>query len=503
MKALRMRETGNKIIKTIVSLILVFISALFPMLIQGELVLANDNSPTAVIMAENKSVDPQGQITIGVYANNVTRLVGYNINITYDQAVINVISTSPKESTNYSIPGQVHATGYQDIQEGVTGNIKLFDLTIEAKGSSGTSSPLTIDVIELDGLLNYPNIDPQDIPCTIQNGSVTINSTAASIATSISAISAPSKDATQLTLPTVPEGYTIGIKSTDNSSVITSGGSIIPPSIDTTVALVLTVVRTADGTSSDTSAISVVVPAKTQTTYGALIQLSVGKGLARPDKISTAKNVRIPINVDSATFTAGFNSYSFDITYDPSKISPTGLVAYTSDNKNGIAVPTSLGQITLTDSTHASVHVQWSGTTPVGATYASSKGALFKAIFTAQTGFVSTDTQTGVGITTANFALNSNPSNNVTTTLGIVYFGMYGDVNGDGQINGTDSAQIVRYALHKTPNSIDVTDPIQKNVRLLAADVNNDGQYNGTDSAQIVRYALHKTPNSLNSGFGY
>lgn len=318
---------------------------------------------------------------------------------------------------------------------------------------------------------------------------------AADVAEGITAIAQPAKDATSMVLPTVPDGFTVSIKTSSLPSVITTEGSITPPSADTTVELVLTVVRTADGTSADTSAISVLVPAKTPTTYGDPIQLSIGKGLARPDKITPAKMVRIPIYIDSTTFATGFNAYSLDISYDPSKVSPTGIVAYTSDNKNGIAVPASLGQITAIDSTHASVHVEWSGNTPAGATYAGSKGILFKVIFTAQTGFVPTDMQTNLEVTTANFILNSNPSNNVTPTAGIIYFGMFGDVTGEGNLTSADYGQILRFTLGKTSL-------LNNPARLLAAEINGDGNITSADYGQILRYTLGKS-SLLNTLFQY
>lgn len=318
---------------------------------------------------------------------------------------------------------------------------------------------------------------------------------AADVAAGITSITPPASNATSLVMPSVPPGFSIHIKSSSVPSVVSLTGVITPPAIETTVGLVLTVVRISDESVADTSEISVVVPAKTQSIYGAPIQLVVGKGLARPDKITPAKNVLIPINIDSTSFAAGLNAYSFDIDYDPSKVNPTGLVPYTSDNKNGIAVPISLGEITLTDSTHASVHVQWSGNTPVGATYASSKGMLFKVIFTAQTGFVLADAETGIEVTNSNFNLGSNPSNNITSNTGIIYFGMYGDATGDGFITSADTTQIRRYTLTKSST---LTTP----ARILAADVNNDTFITSADNTQILRYSLSKS-STLTSLFQY
>lgn len=306
-----MRNARHGIIYIFISAMLGAFALMLPLFIQTEPVFADPNPPT-VIMIENKSIDPGEVVTLGVYANNVTRLVGYHISITYEQEVINVISSSPENTTNYSDPGHVYATGLRDVQDGVTGNIKLFELTIEAKGSSGSTSPLTIEVIELDGLLNYPDIESVSIPHTIQNGSITINSTAASIAAGISTISAPAKDATQLTLPSVPDGYTIGIHTTDNQSVITTSGKITPPSADTIVNITFVVTRSSDNSFAETAKISVVVPAKT----------SVGSSISGRINLPTGSNhsgITVSIVGETITTTT-MTDGSFTLTEIPSGI---------------------------------------------------------------------------------------------------------------------------------------------------------------------------------------
>ncbi|TXK84410.1 glycosyl hydrolase family 95 catalytic domain-containing protein [Paenibacillus sp. N3.4] len=93
---------------------------------------------------------------------------------------------------------------------------------------------------------------------------VPAGATAEGIASSIKSIPAPATNATTLTLPTVPTGFTIAIKRSDNTAVIQTDGTIIPSSVDTTVNLVLEVMRTSDGTKAETVNIPVVVPAKTE-----------------------------------------------------------------------------------------------------------------------------------------------------------------------------------------------------------------------------------------------
>jgi hypothetical protein len=70
--------------------------------------------------------------------------------------------------------------------------------------------------------------------------------TASEVAAGINSISSPSSDATTLTLPGVPKGYTIAIESSSHDQVIALDGVIKAPSADTAVELVLKVTRTSD-----------------------------------------------------------------------------------------------------------------------------------------------------------------------------------------------------------------------------------------------------------------
>ena len=78
------------------------------------------------------------------------------------------------------------------------------------------------------------------------------------IAASFIEIATPAKGEEKLTLPTVPEGFTVSIKSSSNLSVIALDGSITPPMRDTEVKLVLTVAKGTD--TADTKEITVTVP---------------------------------------------------------------------------------------------------------------------------------------------------------------------------------------------------------------------------------------------------
>jgi hypothetical protein len=98
--------------------------------------------------------------------------------------------------------------------------------------------------------------------------------TADEIAEGISSITTPNSNATSLTLPDVPNGYTIAITQSSDSSVIRLDGTIIPPPEKTTVVLVLTVTRKYDNSSANTESIAVDVPGQSSITTGGVVTAS-------------------------------------------------------------------------------------------------------------------------------------------------------------------------------------------------------------------------------------
>ncbi|WP_187273995.1 S-layer homology domain-containing protein [Paenibacillus sp. N3.4] len=108
-----------------------------------------------------------------------------------------------------------------------------------------------------DGQSAYTDIIPVVVPAKS-----IVQQTAAEVAATITTITAPTKDATALTLPTVPSGFTVAIKNSSNTGVIALNGTIVPPTAQTTVNLVLEVTRTSDNSKASAGSIAVVVPAK-------------------------------------------------------------------------------------------------------------------------------------------------------------------------------------------------------------------------------------------------
>ncbi|WP_051251118.1 discoidin domain-containing protein [Paenibacillus harenae] len=88
-------------------------------------------------------------------------------------------------------------------------------------------------------------------------------SSAVNLASKITSVEAPEEDAASLSLPAVPKGYTIAIKSAAPAGIIGTNGAIAKPAVNTFVSVVFTVTKTADGTTADTGSILTLVPGET------------------------------------------------------------------------------------------------------------------------------------------------------------------------------------------------------------------------------------------------
>jgi len=87
-----------------------------------------------------------------------------------------------------------------------------------------------------------------------------IEPTAKDVASSITSIDAPEKGEWKLTLPEIPEGYSISIKGSDREAVIGLDGRIYPPLVDAVVNLTFEVVRLSDNTTALTDTFEITVP---------------------------------------------------------------------------------------------------------------------------------------------------------------------------------------------------------------------------------------------------
>ncbi|MBS4196897.1 FIMAH domain-containing protein [Lederbergia citri] len=172
-------------------------------------------------------------------------------------------------------------------------NYAFFDVTVPAEGAyklqleylTGNERSFFVGVNGEEGspiTLNGPDFNTPlmaDMTVILQEGSNVIkiyNNTAygpdlasislhfihpSSIAADIISVPTIEKGTTSLTMPAVPLGFTVAIKSSDHPDIIKTDGTINHPKKDTIVNLILEVTRTYDGEKADTEAISVLVPA--------------------------------------------------------------------------------------------------------------------------------------------------------------------------------------------------------------------------------------------------
>lgn len=145
------------------------------------------------------------------------------------------------------------------VEKGAT----ISSLTVGANGRIENKGVITKAHFTGNGV-TYSGNEPDSV--TAASGiSVPVGTvlTAAGIAAKITSLSQPARNATSLSLPSVPSGYTVFISSSSNTGVISLSGTIVPPVHETTVALTLTVKnRNNSSDRADTRSIKVTVPAK-------------------------------------------------------------------------------------------------------------------------------------------------------------------------------------------------------------------------------------------------
>ena len=194
-----------------------------------------------------------------------------------------------------------------------------------AQIAAGDDIAVTITGLALTGAdaANY-NLTNNEISTT---ASIKDSITAADIAAQINTLTVV-KDAEAITLPSVPAGYKLTVKSSDNEDVIKTDGSVAPVANDTNVVLVLEVANENDETDvADTDEITVIVPASTTVTVTVVA-----------DENGTATGTGDYLKNAQATVTATPNNgYNFDGWYNgETKVSTS--TAYTFKVENDITL---------------------------------------------------------------------------------------------------------------------------------------------------------------------
>ena len=111
-------------------------------------------------------------VIVPVTVSGASNLGAMDIEVTYDPAVLKMtsaqmgsLSTNGFVEANEPQPGSA-LISFIDTQ-GISGSGEIVKITFEVSGSSGTSTPLTLQARAYD-------LDLKDVPVTIQSGSVTV-----------------------------------------------------------------------------------------------------------------------------------------------------------------------------------------------------------------------------------------------------------------------------------------------------------------------------------------
>ncbi|WP_227863254.1 cell wall-binding repeat-containing protein, partial [Clostridioides sp. ES-S-0049-02] len=176
-----------------------------------------------------------------------------------EAAKITSVTAPAKDATKLTMPSV--SSGYTiAIKSSSSENVIKKDGTIVPQNTATTvklvftvthtSSGKTADTKEIEVVVPAKSTD-EELQAAVNKEAAKITS-----------VTAPAKDATKLTMPSVSTGYTIAIKTSDKEAVIDTNGTIVPPDADETVKLVFTVTQTSSGKTADTKEIDVLVPAK-------------------------------------------------------------------------------------------------------------------------------------------------------------------------------------------------------------------------------------------------
>ena len=132
-------------------------------------------SAATTVSVSDLFFEPGDGATISVMINNVSNVGVANINIDYDPLVVHITTVNNSEFGNLhqvinNSIGLVKIGGV-DYGAGLSGNVKLADLTIEAVGDAYETSTLNLTVNEL----KEAGATETSIPATVDNGIVVLN----------------------------------------------------------------------------------------------------------------------------------------------------------------------------------------------------------------------------------------------------------------------------------------------------------------------------------------
>ncbi|WP_068775506.1 SpoIID/LytB domain-containing protein [Paenibacillus sp. FJAT-26967] len=196
------------------------------------------------------------------------------LNAYYSNMQLEKATGEPFEIQKLELTGLTDMNAGDDKQAGVKATYTDGSSAAWTAGITFSSSDPAVATIDSSGLVKAHKRGQTDLKVHYGNQTgtykLTVSApyTAAEIAADLVTLPAVAKDATKLTLPSVPEGFKVTIKSTDKPATLNTDGTINPPAGDTTVNVVLTVTKVSDDTKADTVSIPVLVPAKTENNTG-------------------------------------------------------------------------------------------------------------------------------------------------------------------------------------------------------------------------------------------
>ncbi|MFZ2071219.1 MAG: PKD domain-containing protein [Halobacteriota archaeon] len=121
-------------------------------------------------------LEPGENVVAAVMIDNVTNLGVANVHIVYESSVVHVTNATSSDLANlYSVidnsHGLVKIGGVDYSDDGLSGDIKLADLTLKAVGDADETSSLNISIIEL----KEASAIETSIPAAVDNSTVVLN----------------------------------------------------------------------------------------------------------------------------------------------------------------------------------------------------------------------------------------------------------------------------------------------------------------------------------------
>jgi hypothetical protein len=160
-------ERGKRNIGTSV-VIMFLILSLLPM-------LSPVSAAATTISIEDITVLPGESATVPIMITDVTNVGVASIMFSYDPSVVHVTAVTDSEfdvcdPTINNDTGEFLIAGVQMMSDGLNGNVRLANVTLNAVGFAGQSSPLNIAIDELV----TAEASPQDILADVDNGTFII-----------------------------------------------------------------------------------------------------------------------------------------------------------------------------------------------------------------------------------------------------------------------------------------------------------------------------------------